>query len=228
MTDILGVDVSHWQGDIDWDMMTQRGVRFAFLKLSEHDSYKDDTFTPNYNACKKRGILTGAYHFVRMNITAKDQYENIIGALDGRKLDMFALDCETNDNMGPKECTKVVRGLATMCQSIGGVELPTIYTRKSWWDRFINRSNDWAKLPLWVANWDTTYPLLPLDWTYYTVWQYRVHKGAAVYGVDGDLDLNKWNPGIPFPGTAPIPEPSDDVVTGAITINGVRYKLVRE
>jgi GH25 family lysozyme M1 (1,4-beta-N-acetylmuramidase) len=130
--------------------------------------------------------------------------------------------------MGLKECTKVVRGLATMCQSIGGVELPTIYTRKSWWDRFINRSNDWAKLPLWVANWDTTYPLLPLDWTYYTVWQYRVHKGAAVYGVDGDLDLNKWNPGSPFPGTAPIPEPSDDVVTGAITINGVRYKLVRE
>ena len=229
MADILGVDVSHWQGKIDWNLMEQRGVRFAFSKLSEHDEYQDDTFTINYDECKKRGILFGAYHFVRMNVAVQDQYDNIVSALGDRTLDIFALDCETNDGQAQKNCTKIVRGLVTKCQGLGGVEYPTIYTRKYWWDIYISRSTDWAKLPLWVANWDTTYPLLPADWTYYTIWQNKVLKSAASYGVIGaGLDLNKWNPAVPFDGAEPVPEPAEDVVTGTIVINGVRYKLVRE
>ncbi len=224
---ILGVDVSHWQGAVDWDLMVQRGVRFAILKMTEAATYKDDTFERNYNACKVRNITVGAYHFVRMNIDAQEQYANIVDSIGDRNLGIFALDCETNDGQSARTCTKVIRSLATKCQGIGGVQYPTIYTRKSWWDIYVQPSSDWATLPLWVAHWDAVYPMLPADWTHHTIWQYTVLKNGSSYGVQGGLDLNKWNEAIPFPGSQEDPEPVEDVITGNITINGVRYKLVR-
>jgi lysozyme len=61
---IQGVDVSYWQGDIDWQAARQAGVRFTFIKATEGGDHLDPKFLDNWYAAKRAGVARGAYHFV--------------------------------------------------------------------------------------------------------------------------------------------------------------------
>jgi lysozyme len=207
MAEILGIDVSHWQGNINWDKAKAAGIRFAFCKASEGNTYFDDTWVRNYSECKRVGIKVGAYHFVRMNVKPILQLENIKRALGSRQLDFFALDCETADGMSVAVITQVIWTLAGKCKAINGsLPYPFIYTSKGWWDPHVRRDAGWDDCPLWVANWNVHSPTLPADWKSFAVWQYTVGDGSA-YGVQGRLDMDRWNPAFPFPGDEPQPPP---------------------
>ncbi|MBS3817340.1 MAG: amidase domain-containing protein, partial [Candidatus Thermoplasmatota archaeon] len=62
-TNVDGIDVSHWQGDIDWNSVYGDGYRFAFCKATEGTSYVDDTFTTNMDNGTDAGVYMGPYHF---------------------------------------------------------------------------------------------------------------------------------------------------------------------
>ena len=66
MDKILGIDVSHWQGKIDFERVKKSGIKFVILKAGGSDKgfYEDKTFRSNYEAAKKAGIDVGAYYFV--------------------------------------------------------------------------------------------------------------------------------------------------------------------
>lgn len=75
---VRGVDVSEYQGQIDWDTLHNEDVSFAFIKASEGSSYTDPCFDDNWsNACES-GILTGAYHFFSFDSKAETQADNYI------------------------------------------------------------------------------------------------------------------------------------------------------
>src|SRR4051812_1535161 len=59
----LGIDVSHWDGTINWTSVRAAGKEFAFQKATEGTTYTDPTFTTNMNGGKNAGVLMGAYHF---------------------------------------------------------------------------------------------------------------------------------------------------------------------
>ena len=61
-----GIDVSRWQGQIDWAKVKAAGIKFAILKCGGSDAgfYSDRTFEYNYNEAKRNGIAVGAYYFV--------------------------------------------------------------------------------------------------------------------------------------------------------------------
>jgi lysozyme len=61
---IQGIDVSYWQGDIDWHKVRDAGIDFAFIKATEGGDHLDPKFQENWNAAKRAGIARGAYHFV--------------------------------------------------------------------------------------------------------------------------------------------------------------------
>jgi lysozyme len=61
---IQGIDVSYWQGDIDWQKAREAGIRFAYIKATEGGDHLDPKFLENWNAAKQAGIARGAYHFV--------------------------------------------------------------------------------------------------------------------------------------------------------------------
>ena len=67
-----GIDVSHWQGDIDWAAVAASGVEFAIIKAGGSDAgfYKDSKFERNYEGAKANGIPVGAYYFVGRNCTS--------------------------------------------------------------------------------------------------------------------------------------------------------------
>jgi GH25 family lysozyme M1 (1,4-beta-N-acetylmuramidase) len=67
--DIMGIDISHWQGDIDWSQVAAdpKGIKFAFMKATEDTNYTDPTFNTNLAGATAAGILAGPYHFCRLD-----------------------------------------------------------------------------------------------------------------------------------------------------------------
>jgi lysozyme len=70
---IQGIDVSYWQGDIDWDAAREAGVRFTFIKATEGGDHLDPKFLENWYAAKRAGIARGAYHFIYWCRPANEQ-----------------------------------------------------------------------------------------------------------------------------------------------------------
>lgn len=70
---VHGVDVSKWQGDIDWSTVRASGASFAFIKATEGDDHTDDLFQRNWRAAAAAGIPRGAYHFYYFCSTPGDQ-----------------------------------------------------------------------------------------------------------------------------------------------------------
>src|SRR5262245_45992334 len=61
---IQGIDVSYWQGDIDWRKVADAGVHFAYIKATEGGDHLDAKFLDNWRAAKLAGVARGAYHFM--------------------------------------------------------------------------------------------------------------------------------------------------------------------
>ena len=59
-----GIDVSYWQGEIDWEQVRDAGVAFTFIKATEGGDLVDPKFLENWEGAKRTGIARGAYHFL--------------------------------------------------------------------------------------------------------------------------------------------------------------------
>ena len=70
---IQGIDVSYWQGDIDWRKVRGAGIQFAFIKATEGGDHLDPKFLQNWHAAKRVGIARGAYHFIYWCRLASEQ-----------------------------------------------------------------------------------------------------------------------------------------------------------
>ena len=70
---VQGIDVSAWQGDIDWGRAREAGTRFAFIKATEGGDHLDPKFLDNWYAAKRAGVARGAYHFVYWCRPANEQ-----------------------------------------------------------------------------------------------------------------------------------------------------------
>ena len=75
---VRGVDVSEYQGEINWDTIHNENVSFAFIKATEGSSYTDPYFDDNWSNVCESGILTGAYHFFSFDSNAETQADNYI------------------------------------------------------------------------------------------------------------------------------------------------------
>ncbi len=75
---VRGVDVSHYQGDIDWNTIADQGISFAFIKATEGSASADPQFLTNWCNARAAGITVGAYHFFSFDSPADTQAQNII------------------------------------------------------------------------------------------------------------------------------------------------------
>jgi GH25 family lysozyme M1 (1,4-beta-N-acetylmuramidase) len=70
---VQGIDVSKYQGDIDWTRVRDAGIRFAYLKVSEGGDHVDDRFYDNWEGAAAAGVPRGAYHFIYWCRLASEQ-----------------------------------------------------------------------------------------------------------------------------------------------------------
>ncbi len=83
---IRGIDVSTYQGDIDWNTLSSQDISFAFIKATEGSTLVDPHFSFNFSEAQKYDISVGAYHFFSYDSPAETQAHNFINtviAFDG-------------------------------------------------------------------------------------------------------------------------------------------------
>ena len=73
---VRGIDVSHFQGQIDWAQVVGAGIQFCYVKTSDGIAFSDVRFQANYSGSKTAGLRTGAYHFFRAGSDAEKQAES--------------------------------------------------------------------------------------------------------------------------------------------------------
>ena len=79
---IMGIDISHWQGNIDFNKVKASGIDFVIIKAGGSDKgfYKDPKFEENYKKAKEAGLKVGAYYFV-----GRKFYGNVSGVADAHR-----------------------------------------------------------------------------------------------------------------------------------------------
>src|SRR5262245_44371059 len=76
-----GIDVSHWQGTINWNSVSSAGIRFAFTKATEGTGYLDPQLSRNLSEMRRLGIVRGAYHFGHPNVSATAQAQHFVSTV---------------------------------------------------------------------------------------------------------------------------------------------------
>jgi GH25 family lysozyme M1 (1,4-beta-N-acetylmuramidase) len=193
-----GIDVSRWQGTVDWQKVAEAGVTFAAIRATVGDYYTDPEFSKNVAAAQANGIYVTAYHVVRPSIDPAKQIGHFLEVVAPFRLDLRpVLDVELTDNLDRLAISKNVAECANAIKMAFGLP-PVIYTGAWFWNPNV-APGTCADSPLWIAHYTTAaQPLLPTGtWSDWTIWQYT--SSGRVPGVTGNVDRNraKWLPMLP-------------------------------
>jgi len=184
-----GIDVSHYQGTVNWAAVRQAGVQFAFAKATDGLTWVDPELAANWPAMKSAGLLRGAYHFFEPADDAASQAEFFLSTVQLAAGDLPpALDVETFAGSSSTFWAGVETWLATVA-SATGVE-PFLYVAPD----FANDHQAPASLaayPLWIADYGVAQPTLPIGWSDWLIWQHS--QSGTVSGVTGSVDLDLAN-----------------------------------
>lgn len=197
---VEGIDVSHWQGTIDWALVAGAGKRFAFLKASDSVDYVDPTYATNRSKAKANGLHVGAYHFARPDATPgdaeaeADHFVDTAGPAPGELLPV--LDLERTGGLSTAALQVWVRAFLGRVYDRTGIRA-MIYTSPSFWASYMGNTAWFAANGyriLWIAHWTTAAsPRVPADnwngqgWTF---WQYT--SDGRVPGISGRVDLDRY------------------------------------
>lgn len=185
--EIHGVDISHYQFDVDFKKLKQNNVEFVFVKATEGVSFKDDHFKKNWAGLEKHNLIRGAYHFYRPSVLGKRQAEEFIKTVSLKSGDLPpVLDLEETDSRSDEIVLKGVKNWLKTIEAHYGVK-PIIYVNQNYYHKYIKGNLD--DYPLWIAAYRWNKPDIPeKDWLF---WQYS-DKGWR-RGVKGRVDLNVFN-----------------------------------
>ncbi len=197
----MGVDVSHHQGEIDWDTLAawrgQNGerIQFAYIKFTDGRSFKDPKAHHNWDEALRVGITPGAFHYLRMKHSASEQVKNFLDHF-GDRVAKMAHVCDVEDAYEQSGHT-IQFNADTLLHWLIHVESkqqhrPTIYTAAWYWDDWVKTATPWADAyNLWVSSFDVPEPTMPADnWDTYLIWQFAQGNGRD-FGVESTkIDLN--------------------------------------
>jgi GH25 family lysozyme M1 (1,4-beta-N-acetylmuramidase) len=194
-----GIDVSHWQGTVDWSRVADAGKAFVFLKATEDTWYVDPTYATNRSGARANGLRVGAYHFAQPDPSPGDARQEarwFIRNADPQPGDLLpVLDIETSGGLDPDELTTWSKRWVEEVRRLTGVR-PLVYTSPYGWQVRFDDSTALARWgsPLWVAHWGVSAPTLPAqnwDGRGWKVWQYT--STGRVAGIRGNVDLDVLN-----------------------------------
>ncbi|ERI15612.1 glycosyl hydrolase [Ochrobactrum sp. EGD-AQ16] len=191
---VHGVDVSRWQGDIDWVKLRTQGANFAYIKATDGGDHLDPMFRKNWREAKAAGIKRGAYHFFYWCRVASQQADWFIRNVP-KEADALppVIDVEWNGDSSCKRRPSPAQVREKMQVFMDKLEQhygkrPIIYTAPDFYDD--NLKGAFTNYPFWLRavaqHPSKVYPGRP--WTF---WQY---SGSGLsQGVNGKIDLNVFH-----------------------------------
>lgn len=183
---MLGIDVSTWNGKIDWNAVKRSGVKFALLRLgygSNITSQDDNTFEYNYTHARAAGIPIGAYiySYAANASMAKSEAQHCIRVLKGKKLQLPVYIDFEEDSLAGVAYTVAQTWIAEMKKA---GYTPGIYTTSHWFRNYVGEHN----VSKWIAYWGNDDGTLCSRPAGSDIHQYT-SKGR-INGINGDVDLN--------------------------------------
>ncbi|SFP90092.1 lysozyme [Amycolatopsis rubida] len=181
--EVPGMDVSGHQGNVDWKAAWNAGARFAYVKATEGTGYRNPYFAQQYNGSYDVGMIRGAYHFARPDVsdgaTQADYFVAHGGgwSADGRTMPPM-LDIEYNPygstcfGLSKPAMVSWVKSFSERLHAKTS-RWPMLYTTTDWWKTCTGNSAAFGDThPLFIARYAQSAGPLPSGWRYYTVWQY--------------------------------------------------------
>jgi GH25 family lysozyme M1 (1,4-beta-N-acetylmuramidase) len=206
---IEGIDVSHWQGTINWNAVKNDGIEFAYAKATEGVDFIDSRYVQNMNNARAAGVLIGPYHFARPDsaennpldaaneandfVDAIEPYYQIPGKFLRPVLDVERLPGAGDIPAGTTQkafLSEWIRDFIAVVESRLGFA-PLIYTNSSYANNYFEP--DLAQNDLWIARWTLNPLVTPTPsnlgiWNDWEFWQWT--DSWSVAGIAGNVDGN--------------------------------------
>lgn len=188
---VRGIDVSDYQGTVNWGAVASSKIEFAITKATEGATFVADTFTTNWAGIRREKLVRGAYHFFRPRTDPLAQADLFLDIVKLEPGDLPpVLDIESDDGVDPDRIKSSIRTWLLRVEQ-ATLRRPIVYTYPSFWERMGNWQ-DFADYPLWIAHYTTEpRPWVPGGWRTWTMWQYT--DRGSVNGVTGGVDVNSFN-----------------------------------
>ena len=183
-----GIDVSHHQGDINWNKVAKEPIGFVYIKATEGETYVDSKFKKNIVGAKKVGLPVGVYHYFRMTSRAHKQFKNFYNTVKKYKIDLIPMvDVETSDDKSTKVLQDSLDVFISLVKAKFGVS-PMIYgTQRSYNTYCAPKYNNYH---IYIGRYGKNEPQIIGKGTY-TIWQYT--EKANVNGVPKPVDMCRFN-----------------------------------
>ncbi len=190
-TTVEGIDVSEFQGNINWSAVKASGRKFAVIRVSDGLGHFDPKFNQNWSEAKSAGMIRSVYQFFRASEDGTAQANLLLehmGTLEAGDLPPVA-DVEVTDGVGAGALnSQLAKWTARIKQATG--KTPMIYTSPGLWSS-LSGSTSFGGDTLWVANWGVSCPSTPVGWSHWKFWQYA--DNGHVSGIGDLVDLDKFN-----------------------------------
>jgi lysozyme len=196
-TPVGGIDVSEFQGTIDWAAVDPDTVRFAIVRATKGRSYVDPNYATNVAGATANGFVVGAYHRAKPDgasgdaVREADLFVDVARNAAGDVLPV--LDVEDAGGLSVARLQEWVQRWLSRVHSKLGVRA-MIYTGPNFWRSRMGDTGWFARhgYPLWIAHWDVASPDVPAhDWAGngWTTWQWT--STGAISGIAGDVDRDR-------------------------------------
>ena len=186
-----GVDVSSYQGDIDWNILSSQGIDFAYIKATEGSSTVDRCFEANWQGASKTNLRIGAYHFFSFESSGENQAKLFCDTVDAVP-DMLppVIDVEfygrfhNADDIDVNTVKKELRSMIDILTDHYGVK-PIIYVSSTTYETIVKA--DFSDCGIWYRS---VYKKIPKDISW-TIWQYsNRHVLKGYNGSERYIDMN--------------------------------------
>ncbi len=189
---IHGIDVSHHQGQIDWDKAARstiggEPVSFVFIKATEGTTHLDENFNNNFYQAREHGLLRGAYHYFKPSLPAKEQAEHFLRQVHLEEGDLPpVLDIEEAGQLSTKALRAAALTWLNTVERRYGTP-PILYTGYKFRQKYLD-TPEFQKYPYWIAHYYIHTLRYKGKWHF---WQHT-DKGR-IDGIKEDVDLNIYN-----------------------------------
>ena len=185
---LFGIDVSHYQELIDWDLVRKpkHPIEFVFIRSTMGEDGVDLTYKRNLKEAQKQGFLVGTYHFYRPNENSHAQFENFKKHAKVEKGHLVpVLDIESESAFGVENLRKGLQNFLNLAEREYGVK-PIIYSGLDFWRR--NLKGHFDEYSLWIAAYSGKHRIQDVVWDFH-----QFTDQVRVQGINGYVDGNDFN-----------------------------------
>lgn len=183
---VEGVDVSHYQGEIDWTKVKDDGIAFAIIKATQGTRSVDPRFKLNWAGAKKAGLSRGAYHFLEPDQDGSAQARHFLETVNFAAGDLIpVVDVERKGDALPA----TLKAFLAEVKRRLGVDA-VIYVSPSFWNEHLaDAFENPLPNPLWIAEYGVSQPKPTRKIGPWLVWQYS--QSGRVDGIAGPVDRDR-------------------------------------